>query len=33
MRFAEQAGIGVPENEIRSITTGRFPYWHKKANK
>lgn len=30
MEFAEQHGIGVPEDEIRSITCGRFPLWHKK---
>ena len=29
MKFAEQAGIGLPEEEIRSITCGRFPFWHK----
>ena len=32
MKFAEQAGIGLPEDEIRSITTGRFPLWHKKTD-
>ncbi|MFC1859570.1 flavodoxin family protein [Thermodesulfobacteriota bacterium] len=30
MKFAEQHGIGLPENETRSITCGRYPLWHKK---
>jgi len=32
MKFAEHAGIGLPEDEIRSITTGKFPLWHKKTD-
>lgn len=31
IKFADQAGVGLPENEIRSITCGRFPFWDKKA--
>jgi len=30
MKFADEAGVGVPENEIRSITCGRYPLWHKR---
>ena len=33
MKFADQAGVGVPDNEIRSITCGRFPHLHKKYQK
>ena len=29
IKFAGDAGVGVPENEIRSITCGRYPRWHK----
>jgi multimeric flavodoxin WrbA len=32
MKFAELAGVGVPENEIRSITCGRYPLWHKRSS-
>jgi hypothetical protein len=31
MKFAELAGVGLPEREIRSITCGRYPLWHKKS--
>jgi len=27
MKFAGDAGIGMPDEEIRSITCGRFPFW------
>lgn len=27
MRFAEMAGVGVPVEDIRSITCGKFPHW------
>ncbi|MFC1858472.1 flavodoxin family protein [Thermodesulfobacteriota bacterium] len=30
MKFADQHGVVAPDNEIRSITCGRFPLWHKK---
>jgi multimeric flavodoxin WrbA len=30
IKFAEQAGVGVPDDEIRSITCGKFPLWYKK---
>ena len=32
IKYADQAGVGLPENEIRSITGGRFPFWHKKTD-
>ena len=31
IKFADQAGVGLPESEIRSITCGRFSFWHKKT--
>lgn len=31
IKYAEQAAVGVPEDEIRSITCGKFALWHKKA--
>lgn len=31
IKFADQASVGMPENEIRSITYGKFPHWYKKA--
>ena len=30
MKFADMHGVGLPENEIRSITCGRYPFWHKR---
>jgi len=30
IRFADEAGVDFPDNEIRSITCGRFPLWYKK---
>ena len=32
MKFAEQAGIGFPEDEIRSITTGRISFVAQKTD-
>jgi len=29
MKFATDAGVGLPKEEIRSITCGRFPFWGK----
>ncbi len=31
MKFADQAGVGLPDNEIRSITCGRYPHLHKRS--
>ena len=31
MKFAEEAGVGLPDKEIRSITCGRYPAWHKQS--
>ena len=31
MKFAEEAGVGLPDKEIRSITCGRYPAWYKKS--
>jgi multimeric flavodoxin WrbA len=31
IKFADQAGVGIPESETRSITCGRYPLWHKKT--
>jgi len=30
IKFANQAGVGMPADEIRSITCGRFPLWQNK---
>jgi multimeric flavodoxin WrbA len=30
IKFADQAGVGLPDDEIRSITCGKYPLWHKR---
>jgi len=30
IKFADQAGVGLPDDEIRSITCGKYPLWFKK---
>lgn len=29
IKFADQAGVGLPDSEIRSITCGKYPLWKK----
>lgn len=31
IKFADKADVGLPEDEIRSITCGRYPLWHKEV--
>ena len=31
IKFANQAGVGLPDEEIRSITCGKYPLWVKKG--
>jgi multimeric flavodoxin WrbA len=31
IKHADQAGVGVPDADIRSITCGKYPLWKKKA--
>jgi multimeric flavodoxin WrbA len=33
IKFANQAGVGLPDSELRSITCGRFPHLHKQYQK
>lgn len=30
IKFADQAGVSLPDDEIRSITCGKYPLWFKK---
>jgi multimeric flavodoxin WrbA len=30
IKFADNAGVGLPDDELRSATTGKYPLWFKK---